>query len=80
MTEEEFIIQVKEELLASYFPGENGQAERLDPDYVDELLQKKSWDGTCTRVHEAFTRRNLYKEERFWVEGTASMLWTEDNC
>ena len=80
MTEEEFIVRVKEELLASYFLGENNQAERLDLDYVDKLLQKRSWDGTCTRVHEAFTCHDLYKEERFWVEGTASMLWTEDNC
>lgn len=80
MTEEEFIDRVKKELLASYFPGENGRAERLDPEYVEELLQKKSWDGTCTRVHECFLNRDLYKNEKFWVEGTANMLWTEDNC
>lgn len=42
MNEKEFIERVKKELLAGYYPGENGKPERLPADYVEELIQKKT--------------------------------------
>lgn len=80
MTEEEFVNGVREELLAGYFPGEDGKEERLEPEYVEELLAKRTWSGNCTLVHERFVNMDPAKSERFWIEGTASILWTEDNC
>lgn len=80
MNETEFINEVRKELLAGYFPGENGRAERLEPEYVEELLQQKNWAGTNTLVHDSFVNRDQNKTDKFCIEGTANMLWTMDNC
>lgn len=80
MTENEFIDKVRKVLLDAYFPGDNGKPEHLPSDYVEELLLKKNWLGTGTKVHEAFNNRELYKTEDTWVESTANWLWTDDNC
>lgn len=80
MNEEEFTAEVRKELLAGLFPGDNGQAERLSAEEVEEILQQKNWLGTATLLHERFTGREQFKSDRIWVETTASMLWTMHSC
>lgn len=80
MNEEEFTAEVRKELLASLFPGDNGRAERLSAEEVEEILQQKNWPGTATLLHERFTGREQFKSDRIWVETTASMLWTMHSC
>lgn len=80
MTEEEFTAEVRKELLAGLFPGDNGRAERLSAEEVEEILQQKNWPGTATLLHERFVRRKQFKSDRIWVESTACMLWTMHSC
>lgn len=80
MNEEEFTAEVRKELLAGLFPGDNGRAEHLSAEEVEEILQQKNWLGTATLLHERFTGREQFKSDRIWVETTASMLWTMHNC
>lgn len=80
MNEEEFTAEVRKELLASLFPGDNGRAEHLSAEEVEEILQQKNWPGTATLLHERFVRREEFKSDRIWVESTACMLWTVHSC
>lgn len=80
MNEEEFTENVRKKLLEGIFPGEHGRKERLTADYVETLLKTKSWNGTCTAIHEEFLRREDYKTQDAWIEATADYLWTNDNC
>lgn len=80
MNEEEFTAEVRKELLAGLFPGDNGRAEHLSAEEVEEILQQKNWPGTATLLHERFTGREQFKSDRIWVESTASMLWTMHSC
>lgn len=80
MNEEEFTAEVRKELLAGLFPGDNGRAEHLSAEEVEEILQQKNWPGTATLLHERFTGREQFKSDRIWVETTASMLWTMHSC
>lgn len=80
MNEEEFTAEVRKELLAGLFPGDNGRAEHLSAEEVEEILQQKNWLGTATLLHERFTGREQFKSDRIWVETTASMLWTMHSC
>ena len=80
MTETEFIDRVRKVLLNECFPGDNGDPEHLPSDYVEELLLKKNWFGTATKVHDAYNNRNQYNTEDAWIEATANWLWTDDNC
>lgn len=80
MNEEEFTAEVRKELLAGLFPGDNGRAEHLSAEEVEEILQQKNWLGTATLLHERFTGREQFKSDRIWVESTASMLWTMYSC
>lgn len=80
MNEEEFIAEVRKELLAGLFPGDNGRAEHLSAEEVEEILRQKNWPGTATLLHERFTGREQFKSDRIWVESTASMLWTMHSC
>lgn len=80
MNEEEFTAKVRKELLAGLFPGDNGRAEHLSAEEVEEILQQKNWLGTDTLLHERFTGREQFKSDRIWVESTASMLWTMHSC
>lgn len=80
MAEEEFTAEVRKELLAGLFPGDNGRAEHLSAEEVEEILQQKNWPGTTTLLHERFARREQFKSDRIWVESTACMLWTMHSC
>ncbi len=80
MNEEEFTAEVRKELLASLFPGDNGRAEHLSAEEVEEILQQKNWPGTATLLHDRFASREQFKSDRIWVESTASMLWTVHSC
>ena len=80
MNEQEFTAEVKKELLAGLFPGDNGRAEHLSAEEVEEILQQKNWLGTATLLHERFTNREQFKSDKMWVESTASMLWTMHSC
>lgn len=80
MNEEEFTAEVRKELLAGLFPGDEGRAEHLSAEEVEEILQQKNWPGTATLLHERFTGRKQFKSDRIWVESTASMLWTMHSC
>ena len=80
MNEEEFTAEVRKKLLAGLFPGDNGRAEHLSAEEVEEILQQKNWPGTATLLHERFTGREQFKSDRIWVETTASMLWTMHSC
>lgn len=42
MNEEEFTAEVRKELLAELFPGDNGRAEHLSAEEVEEILQQKN--------------------------------------
>lgn len=80
MNEEEFTAEVRKELLAGLFPGDNGRAEHLSAEEVEEILQQKNWLRTATLLHDRFTRREEFKTDRMWIESTASMLWTMHSC
>lgn len=80
MTENGFLEAVRTKLLKEVFPGECGRREHLPADYVETLLQKRSWDGTCTAIHEEFLREGEYRTQDAWIEATANYLWTSDNC
>lgn len=80
MNEEEFTAEVRKELLTSLFPGDEGHAERLSAEEVEEILQQKNWLGTATLLHERFVAREQFKTDRMWIESTASMLWTMHSC
>lgn len=80
MNEEEFTAEVRKELLTELFPGDNGRAEHLSAEEVEEILQQKNWLGTATLLHDRFVRREEFKSDRIWVESTACMLWTVHSC
>lgn len=80
MNEEEFTTEVRKELLAGLFPGDDGRAEHLSAEEVEEILQQKNWPGTATLLHESFAGREQFKSDRIWIESTASMLWTMHSC
>ena len=84
MNEEEFTAEVRKELLVGLFPGDNGRAEHLSAEEVEEILQQKNWLGTATLLHDRFARREEFKSDkmsdRIWVESTACMLWTVHTC
>lgn len=86
MNEEEFTAEVRKELLAELFPGDNGRAEHLSAEEVEEILQQKNWLGTATLLHDRFlfyespAGREQSKPDKLWVESTADMLWTMHSC
>lgn len=80
MNEEEFTAEVRKELLACLFPGDDGRAEHLSAEEVEEILQQKNWLGTATLLHDRFAGREQFKSDRIWVESTACMLWTVHSC
>ena len=86
MNEEEFTAEVRKELLASLFPGDNGRAEHLSAEEVEEILQQKNWLGTATLLRDRFlfyespAGREQNKSDRLWIESTADMLWTMHSC
>lgn len=80
MNEEEFTAEVRKELLAGLFPGDNGRAEHLSAEEVEEILQQKNRLGTATLLHDRFACREEFKSDRIWVKSTACMLWTVHSC
>lgn len=80
MTKEEFIEEVRKELLAGYYPGDDGKREQLSEEYVDYLLHLSNWFKTQTLVEDYYDDIGNYKSERFCIEAAANDLWTADNC